>query len=104
MISNILNILEMDTPGDTVKREADALTRIHSCERKPPKTPSKYASRFFAAVARYHNESENVGHTMNRQFALLMLRNANLSLDTLNVFYKWVFSTRLRLRVTNSAI
>lgn len=84
MISNILNIIAKDTPEDMVKREVDALTKIHSCERKPAETPSQYASRFCGAVARYHNESGNIGHVMDRQFAILMLRNAKLSQDTFN--------------------
>ena len=84
MVEKILNTIAKDTPTEKVKREVDLLTEIQSCQRTSDESPSTFAVRFSSAVAAYANQTVELNENTSRQFAVLMLRNANLSPDTLN--------------------
>lgn len=57
---------------------------IHKCKKLATEKTSQYASRFNAAVASHVNQTSNLMDAGSRQFAILRIRNAKLSPDTMN--------------------
>lgn len=84
LIEQILNVIASETPTEQIRREVDLPTDTYDCKWKPLENPSSFANRFSAAVARYSFECSNLNPAVDRYFAVMILRNANLSDDTLN--------------------
>lgn len=62
------------------------LTEIHSCLRKSHEASPHFANSSDKTVARYAVHSEELDTGMDRQFAVLMFRDAKLTVDTMNAF------------------
>ena len=84
LVEEVLSVIAKESPSEKVRHEVELLTEIHKCERMSTEDTSEYANRFNGAVARYANHMGGMNHTDNRQFAVMMVRNAMLSSDTLN--------------------
>lgn len=84
MVEKVISFIEKDTPTEFVFREVDMLTEIHSCVKKPHETTAKFANRFNETVARYAVHSGELDAGMDRQLAVLMLKNFKLTIHTMN--------------------
>lgn len=84
MLEAVFNLTAKDSPTKLVRREVDLLTQIEVCSQKNGETVATYAPRFNNVVAQYVNQTTSLSDASSRQLALLMLRNALLSTDTLN--------------------
>lgn len=79
-----LKVIAKESETDHIKKEVELLSEIPTVQRNTGETPSKYVVRFNRVIAKYANHSGVIGYKDNRQFAILMLKNANLSPDTIN--------------------
>lgn len=84
LVEGIIGVVAQDTPAESVRREVDILTVIQTCVRGDMETPERFSSRLNRAVARYAIQCGEMDQTTDRQFAVLMIRNAKLSNDTMN--------------------
>lgn len=84
LIESIIDTIAKDTPNESVMREVDFLSAIQSCIRNEGESVPKFVNRFKGTVARYVNQTAELNAFANRQFAILILRNAKLSPGTMN--------------------
>lgn len=84
LVDEVLAVIAKETASEKVRKEVELLTEIHKCERRQNEDTSEFANRFTGAVARYANHMGGMSSKDSRQFAVLMVRNAMLSADTLN--------------------
>lgn len=84
LVTAILDIVAKDTPNEAVMREVDLLSAIQKCQRSNTESAPDYVSRFSGAVAEYVNQTNELNQFANRQFSILMLRNARLTPNTMN--------------------
>lgn len=78
-----IDIISKDTPTEAFMREVQQLLNIQNCQRKGYKTVLAYANGFKVTVAKYVIQTEDLNDFENREFAIIILRNASLSSETL---------------------
>ena len=84
IVQEIINIIAKDTPSERVRREVELLSNIQTCVRSELQTPEQFANRFNAAVARFSNQTDTLTSRESKLFAVLLIRNAKLTSDSLN--------------------
>ena len=84
MVEKIINVISKDTPSERVRREAELLSNIQTCVRNESETPEQFANRFNAAVARFSNQTGTPSRKESNHFAVVLIRNAKLTPDSLN--------------------
>lgn len=67
-----------------MRREVDSLSILIACTRNKNEPADQFENRFSGAVARFANLTILLTPSPSRKFAILLLRNAVLSSDTLN--------------------
>jgi len=72
------------SPTERARREVDILSDIQNCQRTSTEHTSAFETKFNSVVAQYTNQATELTDVTNRQFALLMLRNAELYTGNLN--------------------
>lgn len=83
-VDKIVEIISKVSPTGNIRREVDALSEIIACMRTEGETPAENANRFNRSVAKYSNMTCMLTDATSRQFAIVLLSNANLSPDALN--------------------
>lgn len=84
LVASIISLIATDSPTEKIQREVDLLSSIQTCKRKPTEAADIFANRFKASIARYVNQSTNSHQGEDQQWAVMLLRNAMLTPDTLN--------------------
>lgn len=84
LIESIISIIAKDSPTEKVRQELELLTGVHTCVRKSDEQPADYVNRFKGAVARYVNHTAGIDESTSRKFAVMLIRNAQLTSDTAN--------------------
>lgn len=82
LIENIVDTISQDTPNKAVILEVELLSAIQICQRSGVETVPVYVNRYNRTVARYVNQTAELSEFAERQFSIIMLRNARLSLNT----------------------
>lgn len=75
---------------------------MYDCKRGKEKSSSTYVNRFNGTVARYVNEIGKLRLHASKQFAITMLRNENLTSDTMNTV-TFQLTTQLSLKDSTAA-
>ena len=83
-METIISVIAKDSPTEKVRQELDMLTDVHTCIRKGDEQPADFVSRFKGAVARYVNHTAGIDESTSRQFAVMLIRNAQLTADNAN--------------------
>lgn len=78
LIDYIISVIAKDSPTEIIRQELDMLTEIHKCVRKLNEQPVDFVNRFKRAVARYFNHTTGINDNTSRQFADMLIRNANV--------------------------
>lgn len=89
LVENILEVIAIDSASWSVKREVDLLTNIYTSTRQEFEPADDFVVKFTSAVTSYANQTLPLNGPTNRQLAILMLRNAKLSPDTMNSIIFW---------------
>lgn len=84
LLEVIVAIIASETPADAIRMEVEVISQIIECKRNVGETPAEYANRFNSAVASYVNLTYKLNYSTIRQFSVMMLRNANMSPNTIN--------------------
>lgn len=84
LMESIIETIAKDTPNEAVMREVELLSNIQLCQRNNTETVPEFVGRYKGAVARYVNQTAELTEFANRQFAIIMLRNAKLASNTMN--------------------
>lgn len=84
LIETIIGIIAKDTPNEAVIREVQFLSDIQTCERGNSIPVPTFVNRYKGSIARYVNQTAEFNEFANRQFAIIMMRNAKLSSHTIN--------------------
>lgn len=84
LVESIVEVLATESPTEAVRHEVDILSDIVACVRRKDEAPREFATRFRGVIARYVNATKMLSPPVSRQFAVMMLRNAELSSDTMN--------------------
>lgn len=84
LVAKIMSILATESPTEKIQREVELVSDIQSCKRKPSESPDVFATRYKTCVARYVNQSTAANRGDDQQWAVMLLRNAMLTPDTLN--------------------
>lgn len=82
VIEGIISVIAQDSATERVNRELQLVTDIHKCTRNHEESPSVFDNRFNGAVARYVNHTSRMDNNTSRMFAIMLVRNANLTADT----------------------
>lgn len=80
----IIGSMASVTPTDVIRMEFEVLSQIISCKGNVGETPAEYTNRFNGALASYVNLKSTLNTGTSFRFTVMMLRNANMSPDTLN--------------------
>lgn len=84
LIEDIISVIAKDSATEKVRQELALLTAIHGCTRNEEEQPSDFVNRFKGAVAMYVNHTGRMDDATNRQFCIMLIRNAQLPADTGN--------------------
>lgn len=84
LIRSIVDLIATDSPTEKIHREVEMLSAIQTCKRRPSESPDVFANRYKCCVARYINQSSVTHPGDDQQWAVMLLRNAMLTPDTLN--------------------
>lgn len=84
LVEALLTLIATETPTEKVQREVEMLNEIQTCKRRPSETADVFANRYKACIARYVNQTTVSSPGSDKQWAVMLLRNAMLSPDTLN--------------------
>lgn len=82
LVETVIDIIAKDLPTEIVQREVDLLRNIHLCTQKHDVAPATFANGVSSMVARYSVRIRELDGFNDRQFAVLIIQNANLSNDT----------------------
>lgn len=84
LVDAIIDTIAKDTLNEAVVREVEFLSNIQLFQRGNTETVPTFVNRYKNAIARYVNQTSQLSEFENRQFAIIMLRNTNLSSNTMN--------------------
>lgn len=84
MVEVIIDTIARDTPNEAVVREVDLLSNIQQCQRSGTETVPDFVCRYRSAIAKYVNQTAELNGFADRQFAIIMLRKAKISSNTMN--------------------
>lgn len=84
LMESIVDTIAKDTPNEAVIREVGSLPDIQMCQRNGNETVPTFVGRHKGAIARYVNQTAELTEFTDRQFAIIMMRNAKLTSHTMN--------------------
>lgn len=84
LVTKIIDLMATESQTEQIQREVEMLSAIQECKRKSSEMPEVFANRYKACIARYINQSSASHQGDDQQWAVMLLRNAMLTPDTLN--------------------
>lgn len=84
LVMTIIETVAKDSDTEKINREAKMLGKIKQCVRNKSETTEAFANRFDGGVARYITHTVNTDDRNGKQWAVLLIQNANLTPDTGN--------------------
>lgn len=83
-VESIISVLASETLAEIVRSMIDFFSDIAACSERKDRAPCEFSTCFRGAIARYVSVSSMISSAVSRQFAVMMLYNANLSSNTMN--------------------
>lgn len=84
LMESIIDTIAKDSPNEAAVREVELILDIQMCQRTDTETVPTFVNRYKGAVARYINQTAEFNVFADRQFAIIMMRNASLTSHTMN--------------------
>lgn len=76
-----MDIIAHESATDIFRVEVDTILELISCQTNVGENQSDFASRYTGGVAKFVNLTSPMDTVMERQFSVLLLRNANIPPD-----------------------
>lgn len=83
MIKDIIETVALDNQNENIEREVTQLSHIFQCKRNSNKPLVQLINVFSRAVLEYVNETGLIKESISRQLAVMMIKHASLTFDTL---------------------
>lgn len=84
--STIIKPIAKDSANERIQNELDCLENVYDCRRNDGESLNSYVNRFRGNVARFSIRACRISEKTSRHFGMLMIKNADLSPDTLSSF------------------